>query len=174
MGSNGSKSGLYKGTAGNPQSDLGQEELAVKANDIKLSNISTKELSLEEGISRLSKSNVKFTSENVLFVAEDSLSPTKLVWLEKGGPRAGLKHITNGRNGSSGHEKDLIGTFGEKGKDIPRLIKSAMQRGKLVCLIPNEFESYDRIYEYRGKHIKIGIGSNGFIITAYPVSWRKK
>lgn len=61
MGSNGSKSGLYKGTAGNPQSDLGQEELMNRTTPI------SREVPLEKGIKLLSEAKVKFDKKRSVF-----------------------------------------------------------------------------------------------------------
>lgn len=165
MGSSGSKGGLHKGTKGSPQGDLEQEELSNKA-----TKSTAKELPLKEGIKRLFDINANFTSEDTIFVLEDSLSGSGLTWLELGNELAGLYHIIYGGVETTGHEKDFKIQFGIEKDGIPNLLKEIILNGEVVSNKLKEVKGrygYERVYEYKGKRIIFGIGTNGFITTAY-------
>ncbi len=57
---------------------------------------------------------------------------------------------------------------------VPSLMKSIISKGALVSnrqrLLQNGNIGIERIYFFGGKHYLLtGVGTNGFIVTAYPV-----
>lgn len=120
----------------------------------------------------LEAAGVKFTKEDVLFVTKDKTG--QLVWLEKGNQRAGLEHILNGSGNTGGHAADFERAFGLSKAQIPAFLEKVISKGKIVSTITklvNGKPGFERIYEYDGKHFVLaGIGTNGFIVSAYPIS----
>ena len=121
-------------------------------------------------IAGLEKSGVKFTKENIVFITKDATGQT--VWLEKGNALAGLQHILDGDGRSPGHAADFERAFGVSREAIPGYLQKVVTDGVVVS---NELkkigsrEGYERVYYYEGNHYVItGVGTNGFIISAYP------
>ena len=121
-------------------------------------------------IAGLEKSGVKFTKENIVFITKDATGQT--VWLETGNALAGLQHILDGDGRTSGHAADFERAFGVTREAIPGYLQKVVTDGIVVS---NELkkigsrEGYERIYYYEGNHYVItGVGTNGFIISAYP------
>lgn len=124
-------------------------------------------------IGELEKSGVKFTKEDVIFVTKDATGQT--VWLEKGNSSAGLEHIINGGAKSSGHAEHFEKAFGITKEQIPSFLNKIISNGRVVSnqlKSINGREGFERIYYYNGKHyVLAGIGTNGFIVTAYPIEY---
>lgn len=123
-------------------------------------------------IAEMKRKGVKFTEENVVMTAKDEKG--NLMWLETGDERAGLKHLLHGDGKSPGHEYDFAKAFGVKPTQVPALMKSILSNGTLVSensrKLPNGRIGIERIYSVDGKHYLLtGVGTNGFIVTAYPV-----
>lgn len=124
-------------------------------------------------ISELEKSGAKFTRENIVFVTKDKSG--QIIWLEKGSPTAGLEHILNGNEKSSGHTADFEKAFNISRENIPSFIKRVVSEGTIISnslKVINGRQGYERIYYYKGKYCMLtGIGTNGFIVSAYPVEY---
>lgn len=88
----------------------------------------------------------------------------KTVWLETGNSKAGLQHIVDG------HQKN----FADRGiaeSEIPSLIFDALQHGRVVDTIGsgrNAREVYEVPFKGSTQRIAIGVGDNGFVVTAHP------
>ena len=125
-----------------------------------------------ELIAELERNNIKFTKEDIVFITKDKTGQT--VWLEKGNPSAGLEHILNGDGQTSGHVGDFERSLGVSKDEIPDYLKKVISNGKVVSnkIKNNGFrDGYERVYYYEGNYyILTGIGTNGFVITAYPVN----
>lgn len=85
---------------------------------------------------------------------------------------AGLQHIFDGDGRSPGHTADFERAFGVSREDIPGYLQKVVTDGVVVS---NELkkigsrEGYERVYYYEGNHYVItGVGTNGFIVSAYP------
>lgn len=160
------KTGLMHGTKGS--ADFSFENLEHDTKVIELERI----YRLESDIELLKEKGVKFNKDDVLFVTSDASG--QLVWLEKGNQSAGLEHILNGDKDTPGHAKDFENKFGISQSVIPNAIKEIITNGKLEyseVTIKNGKEGYDKIYSYKDKYYMFsGIGINGFIVTAYPLS----
>jgi len=123
-----------------------------------------------ELIAGLEKSGVKFTKENIVFITKDGTGQT--VWLETGNASAGLKHILDGDGRSPGHASDFEKAFGVTRDNIPSYLAKVISNGTVVSnklVKKGSREGYERTYYYEGNHYVItGIGTNGFVISAYP------
>lgn len=111
-----------------------------------------------------------------LFVAKDKTG--MIVWLEKGNPNGGLHHILDGNGKTPGHAADFQTAFGISRQDVPGYIKTVVTNGNLVSSktvsVGGGRLGYERIYYYNGNyHLVTGIGTNGFIVTAYPIKIKK-
>lgn len=133
----------------------------------------TQEAQTQLLIKELEKVGVKFTKEDVIFVAKDATGQT--VWLEKGNKFAGLEHILDGNGKSPGHASDFEKAFGISRDQIPTFLNNIISNGKIISNELKEIngrDGFERIYYYNGKHyVLAGIGTNGFIVTAYPIEY---
>lgn len=154
-------SGLGIGAGSSPQGSVSQCKVDEKI----------RELSEQESmLSKLEEAGVKFNRNDVLFVTKDKTG--QMIWLEKGNPKAGLEHILNGDDKSGGHAQQFEKAFGLKPDDIPDYLNKVITNGVIVSnqlkMIGNN-RGYERVYYYEGNYnIVTGIGTNGFIISAYP------
>lgn len=117
----------------------------------------------EELIAELQANGVKFTRQNIVRVVR--LSDGRIVFLEKGNQYSGLQHILEGH----------AGDFANRGiseDEIPDVIMQALQQGNIVGI--DDRNSGGTMYEVTingtSQYIKIVVGSNGYIVTAYPWS----
>lgn len=121
-------------------------------------------------ISELRKNNIKFSEKDIVFIVRDTTG--KIVWLENGNSSRGLKHILDGANGGNGHAKDFKNIFGITREKIPSFLKKVFSSGIIVAnkkVVRYRKEEYERIYAYNGQYVILtAIGTNGFVVTAYP------
>ena len=73
-----------------------------------------------------------------------------------------------------GHAKDFEKAFGVKRNDVGSYLKKVIQNGTVISnkivSIGLGRQGYERVYEYKGNfYTMTGIGTNGFIVSAYPV-----
>ncbi len=89
-----------------------------------------------------------------------------MIWLEEGNDGAGLKHILK-------HASDFEKTFGLKPNEIGAFLSEVISHGliyKNEVKHINGIDGYERIYKYKTKYyLLVGIGLNGFIVSAYPI-----
>ena len=123
-------------------------------------------------IAELEEKGIKFTKKDVLFITKDKTGQT--VWLEKGNSGAGLEHILNGNGHTSGYANDFEKAFGIKRDDIPQYLKKVIECGDIIgekLKNTGKRVGFERIYYYEGKYCVVtGIGTNGFIVSAYPTA----
>ncbi len=155
-----SRSGLGVGTGSSPQGSLSQGSVDSKV----------KELTKKCMIDQLTKAGVKFNPDDVLFVTKDKTG--QLVWLEKGNKAAGLEHILYGDGRSRGHASDFKKAFGLDSNQVAGYLQKVITYGSIVSNTVKPVGNrmgFERIYSYQGNYyIVTGIGSNGFIVSAYP------
>lgn len=124
-------------------------------------------------IDELEKNGVKISKGNVVFATKDKTGQT--VWLEKGNKKAGLEHILEGNGISPGHAADFEKAFGITKDQLPSFLNNIISNGEIVSnqlRIINGRCGFERIYFFDGKYFVLtGIGTNGFIVTAYPVEY---
>lgn len=118
---------------------------------------------------KLDKAKVKYNKGEVVFVTKDEIN--NVIWLEKGNDNKGLKHIVDN------HKDDFKRCFNINEKEIPNYLNKIISEGKIV---KNELKNvcgrdgYERIYYYKGNYyMLVAIGTNGFIITAYPIKKKR-
>lgn len=147
--------GLGIGTTNVPQGGLTQSNVEIKA------NVLAKESMLDE----LKKVGVKYNADEVIFVIHDKTG--QMLWLEEGNDGAGLKHILNN------HAADFKKAFGVKPDEIGAFLSEVISQGivyKNEVKHINGIDGYERIYKYKTKYyLLVGIGLNGFIVSAYPI-----
>lgn len=126
-------------------------------------------------IQELRDNKVKFSEKDIKFITKDKTGQT--VWLENGNPGAGLKHILDGNGSTKGHADDFQKALGISRENVPAYLEKVISNGKIIenriKPIGNRM-GYERVYYYNGNyHIVTGIGTNGFIVSAYPKRIRK-
>ena len=164
---NHSDSGLAHGTNGAPQLTTENSEAERVAHDNEADIVELSTL-----IDELKQNNVKFKLADVLFVTRDKTG--QIVWLEKGHPGAGLKHILDGDGETPGHAADFERAYGITRDKVPDFLREVVSHGEVISSVLKPVRGrmgFERVYSYRGmKYILAGIGTNGFIVSAYPVS----
>jgi filamentous hemagglutinin len=111
-------------------------------------------------IDELVAAGTKVTPGNVVDVRK--LPDGRTVWLETGSDAAGLQHIYKR------HEVD----FANKGiarQDIPTVVMDALGQGNIVGT-NGSANVYRIVHNGVEQNIAIGLGSNGFVVRANPVS----
>ncbi len=119
-------------------------------------------LARDELISGL-PAGTKITPESVVDIRK--LPDGRTVWLETGSDAAGLQHIYKR------HEVDFVNK-GILRDEIPTVVMSALERGKIVGT-NGSANVYRITHNGVEQNIAIGVGSNGFVVRANPVStWK--
>lgn len=119
-------------------------------------------LTRDELISGL-PAGTKITPESVVDIRK--LPDGRTVWLETGSDAAGLQHIYKR------HEVDFVNK-GILRDEIPTVVMSALERGKIVGT-NGSANVYRITHNGVEQNIAIGVGSNGFVVRANPVStWK--
>ena len=104
-------------------------------------------------IAELEKNGIKFTKEDIVFITKDGTGQT--VWLEKGGPYAGLEHILNGDGKSFGHASDFEKAIGITADTIPIYLRKVITNGEVVSnkiVKKGSRKGYEHIYYYEGNY----------------------
>ena len=111
-----------------------------------------------------------------MFVTKDKTGQT--VWIETGNENAGLKHILYGNNIKPGHAQDFKKALGLDESKVPEYLYKIITKGEVVenkTSQVGKITGYTRTYYYEGNYyIVTAIGTNGFIVTAYPKKKRGK
>lgn len=164
---------LAYGTNGNPQTNIMQETYAAKVaeNEERLKKVVYQPMIDETLIAELESNGVKFTRKDMLFVTRDKTG--QIVWLEKGNAGSGMGHIK-----SRGHDEQIAKAFNIPKAEVEAYLWKVVSQGSIV---KNELKpignrmGYERVYHYEGEYCIIaGIGTNGFIVSAYPHRHRKE
>lgn len=172
------KIGLFRGTTGSGQMSFENYEYIAKVNELEenLQNIKIKQPEIisdakKYGVEDLEKAGVKFNKEDVVFVTKDKTG--QLLWLEKGNSKTGLEHILNGNGRSPGHAKDFEKAFGVQKENVANYINHIISTGNIISntkKLVGLREGFERIYSCDGNYYLLtGIGTNGFIVSAYPI-----
>jgi molybdenum-dependent DNA-binding transcriptional regulator ModE len=148
------------------ESEVTEEQSEVLWNKNKDNNGSGEEEAINQTLlNEMAKSGTKFTSENV--IATTRLSDGKIVFMEtgKGGVGgSGLTHIIEK------HAKDFA-NIGVNKNEIPKVIMQAINKNKVVGTVGSG-SNIRNVYEVSiGNNIQrvaVGIGDNGYIVTAHP------
>ena len=126
-------------------------------------------------IQELRNQNIKFSEHDILFITRDKTR--QIIWLETGNKSAGLKHILDGNGTTRGHADDFQNAFGISRSDVPAYLEQVISNGTVVSntLKPAGRQmGFERTYYYNGEHhVIVGLGTNGLIVSAYPIRKRK-
>lgn len=154
-------SGTSNGTSGSPQMSLEQEQLA---SDMLQAEQALVQETDEMLFAQLDREKIKYTRENVLFIVRDATG--QIVFLETGNSGAGFNHIIEH------HAGNFKEAFNIEAEQIPMYLKNVVHYGEVVSskiVIRNDKKGFERKYYYNGEYqVVIGIGLNGFIVSAYP------
>ncbi len=166
-----SDSGLVYGVSVFRQENLEQAVytgIALAVEDSVYHDVMIDESLLDE----LERNGAKFNRDAVQFVTRDKTG--QIVWLESGNSSAGLEHILHGNGRTPGHAGDFARAFGVSESEVASYLRSVIAHGEVVS---NELKpigssgrmGYERVYYYEGNyHVVTGIGTNGFIVSAFP------
>lgn len=117
----------------------------------------------------MAMAGIKYTRKQLLFSLRKS--ETFFIFLEEGNTASGKVHIVNN------HKKEFA-SFGFAEEDIPDVLKRAVSADPLFSVgIWNEErkqEEFSELYAYSNEMaLAIGRGSNGYIVSARPLSAAK-
>ncbi len=119
-------------------------------------------LTRDELISSL-PAGTKISPENVVDIRR--LPNGRTVWLETGNDSAGLRHIYKQ------HEIDFINK-GILHNEIPTVVMNALEYGRIIGT-NGSANVYRIMHNGVEQNVAVGVGSNGFVVRANPVSsWR--
>lgn len=116
-------------------------------------------------LKELTQQSIKHTPEDIIDIAK--LPDGKIAFLEKGNASSGLEHILAPQRKNDFLQK------GVSEDQIPDLIFTALQKGKVIDNIgsgKNARPVYEVMFKGKKQTLSIGQGSNGYIVTAHPVS----
>ncbi len=109
-------------------------------------------------INLLEEANVKFNKKNLIFVYESS--DKRLIWFEKGDIDSGLIHILN-------QHQDDFENIGVKAIEVPKYLHDVISKGKIIETNQKSGRNYI-VFQYEENKILMAIGTNGYIVSAYP------
>jgi|SRR5690606_21132272 len=135
----------------------------------KLANSGGSKLIDLEIINELKDLGIKFTEADLKFLAKDY--DKKILFLEKGNSNAGFMHLIE----RHWNPKELMKYFDTQEELVEKLF-TAIKNDKYLTkqvVMKNGREALEYTYKLlvKGKEkiFKLGVGSNGFIVTFYPI-----
>ena len=111
-------------------------------------------------LDELVSNGIKFSPNNILQIGKTASG--QIVFLESGSASAGLKHILER------HATDFVNK-GIAESEISSVVINAVTNGKIVGT-NGSASVYQITYNEITQNIAVGVGSNGFIVRANPVS----
>lgn len=111
-------------------------------------------------IAELKAAGVRFTESDIIWIARDSSK--RIVWLERGNATAGLQHIMT-RHGA---DFASVGVDGEN--NVARLILDTVTT-KAPTTVGSTGSVYRVMMGGSLREMQISVGSNGFVVTAFPM-----
>ena len=114
----------------------------------------------------LSDQGISFSRGKTKFITRDH--DGKVTWLEMGNEKAGLTHILEK------HADDFRKTMDLMPSQIPNHIRMVVERGEIVSSTLGKGGTR-KVYKLDGHYYTVVVtGSNGYIVTAHPLSARRK
>jgi filamentous hemagglutinin len=112
-------------------------------------------------IAEMTANGVKFTPDKVIATARNASG--QVIFLESGGPKAGLQHIVKA------HAQDFA-NIGVPESRIPNTIINAASRGKIIGHqgVGTGRPIYQVVTDGQTQKIAVTIGNNGYIVGANP------
>ncbi len=114
--------------------------------------------SSEELLAELARAGVKHDPSQV--VAIRRLGDGRIVFLETGDARAGLRHIRR-------HERDFA-NIGITPEEIPLVVMEALVRGTPIGVQGRTRQIFQVVFRGEPRRIAVEVGSNGFVVSANP------
>jgi hypothetical protein len=114
-------------------------------------------------VSELRASGVKFTESEIVDIGRTGSG--RVVWLEQGTPSAGLRHIM------SGHAADFARVGVTTESDVSTLVMDTLRTKTPVQVEANGGQIFRVMMGGTERDLRIVVGSNGFVVTAYPVTF---
>ncbi len=152
-----SKSGLGVGVGTSPQGSITQGDFDDKVKEL---------LEKDNQLKLLIAAKVKFNGDDVLFVTKDKSG--QMIWLEKGNDGVGLKHILI-RHADDFHDKHNVSI-----ENIVGHLNNIISNGNVEysrIIKRGNYAGIEKLYSHKGKYYLLtGIGTNGFIVSAYPIN----
>ncbi|PZG40841.1 hypothetical protein C1910_00590 [Listeria ivanovii] len=107
-------------------------------------------------LNELAASGVKHNPKDIIMITKNT--DGKLLWLEKGNGKSGLKHIIDG------HAVD----FDARGiQDIPSFLNETLKMNPIKTGIGKNGPYAN--YQINGEKYRVAYGTNGFIVSFYPI-----
>lgn len=125
---------------------------------VKLTDIATKKL-IKEAIEQ----GIKISPEKIISIAKVD---GKIVWLESGNSSAGLQHIIEGH-------ADHFAKWGVESSSISNFVTSTVKTGRSIGKYGTDGSVYKVLVNGETKYLNVVIGSNGYIVNAYPLGIKK-
>jgi hypothetical protein len=113
-------------------------------------------------IAELKASGASFTESDIVWIARDA--SRRVVWLEKGSATAGLQHIMT----EHGADFASVGVNGES--NVARLIQDTVTTKAPSRMLGRDGFVYRVVMGGAQRELRIVIGSNGFVVNAFPMS----
>lgn len=115
----------------------------------------------KELLRELEQSDYKYTKADIVMITKNYSG--KLMWLEKGNMKSGLRHI------EYRHRKD----FGEN-VNIPVLAKKILQLKPIKHIVKKHGKQLADVYLYKHNDTVylVAYGDNGYIVSFYPLGRR--
>ncbi|MGK7875874.1 MAG: hypothetical protein AB4426_22020 [Xenococcaceae cyanobacterium] len=113
-------------------------------------------------IAELRQAGIKHTPEKILRITK--LPNGKIVFLEKGNLKAGLRHILK-------EHRQHFAKRGISEEQIPDVVITAVAKGKVVGSQGKDRPIYEVIFNGRTKYISVTVSNNGFIVGANPATF---
>lgn len=115
--------------------------------------------SRQDLLEELSRQGIKHNPDDIVLIGKDGTG--KIIFLENGNSRAGLRHIMER------HAADFV-NVGVPEEKIADLVFSAVTEGKVVGMQRTR-PIYEVVFEGRTYRVAVSVGDNGFIVGANPV-----
>lgn len=112
------------------------------------------------------RQGLKISVERVLRIGHDQSG--RLVWLEAGDESAGAAHFLRAKR------KAEFGGADVAESDIVDLVWQAATRGEVVGVSGTDRLVFETKFRGCTRRVAVTVGSNGFIVGAYPVSLEKR
>ncbi|MEO1254732.1 MAG: Hint domain-containing protein, partial [Bacteroidota bacterium] len=120
--------------------------------------------SVEDLTEELANQGTRFSRENMVAITRNP--DGTVMWLESGSNRAGLQHIME-RHGSNFADK----LNANNQEEVVELVMNSINNRTPIATRPTPGDTRggtDYLYDIDGSNLRVSVGGNGFIVTAFP------
>jgi len=114
----------------------------------------------QELLDELAEQGIKHNPDDIVHIGRDASG--KIVFLERGNPKAGLQHIME-------RHADNFARQGVPREQVGDLVFQAVTNGKVVGGDAGR-TVFEVVFNGEVRRVAVSVGSNGFIVGAHPVS----